>query len=79
MLTIAKVEKVKEDEYLITSPECPDCGEDITITADGRQMFAYHNGMLAQDVFPDLSPDERERFVSGVCPVCWELVFGAVE
>lgn len=75
-MKIVKIEKIGEDEYLATSPECPDCGEDTTVTMTGGKVFAYRNGMMAHEVFPDLSAGMRERFISGICPDCWELVFG---
>lgn len=29
-----------------------------------------------QEVFPDMSPENREMFVSGICPTCWNVMFG---
>ena len=28
-----------------------------------------------QEVFPDMSPENREMFVSGICPTCWNVMF----
>lgn len=27
-----------------------------------------------QEVFPDVSPENREMFVSGICPTCWNVM-----
>ena len=29
-----------------------------------------------QEVFPDMSPENREMFVSEICPTCWNVMFG---
>ena len=29
-----------------------------------------------QEVFPDMSPENREMFVSGICSSCWNVMFG---
>jgi hypothetical protein len=30
-----------------------------------------------QDIFPEMSADDREFFfISGVCPECWDKIFG---
>jgi len=74
-MKIAKVEKVDEDTYLATSLDCPDCSDNTVITVTGANLFAYHNGMFAHEIFPDLSKDIRERFISGYCPKCWNKLF----
>lgn len=32
-----------------------------------------------QEVFPDLSPEHREMFITGFCPKCWDEIFGDEE
>jgi hypothetical protein len=41
-----------------------------------EQMDAYHNGALLQVAFPNLSPDEREFFKTGITPQEWDAQFG---
>ena len=36
-------------------------------------------GMSIQDIIPDVSPDYREMFISGICPTCWDNMFGSDE
>lgn len=49
---------------------------DINITV--QQLFDFMNGRsgLAQEAFPDLSPEEREFIISGIHPTEWEQLFG---
>ena len=34
------------------------------------------NGQSIQDIIPELSPDYREMLISGICPTCWDNMFG---
>jgi hypothetical protein len=40
----------------------------------GRSM-----GMSIQSIIPEVSPDYREIFISGICPTCWDNMFGSDE
>lgn len=44
-----------------------------------EQLEQYHNGGLAQVVFPNLSADEREFFITGVTAKEWNDTFGEDE
>jgi hypothetical protein len=35
----------------------------------------YLCGRLIQEVFPELSADEREFMISGIHPACWDDMF----
>ena len=63
--------------YLETS--CPFCGHSNTILVYEDDFLAWQNGKLIQDAFPYLSPEDREMLISGICPTCWEKMFGAEE
>lgn len=32
-----------------------------------------------QEVFPDMAPDYREMFITGLCPTCQDAMFGINE
>jgi hypothetical protein len=49
--------------------------KDLPITKE--QFIDWEKGGLAQDVFPDLTADEREFIVSGITPEEWEGLFKA--
>ena len=60
----------------IHSLPCPGCGDRITIAATVQQFVAYMSrDQFVQNVFPELDDDTRERFISGVCPTCWEEMY----
>ena len=60
----------------ITTPACPMCGKTATFTVSEEALNAYHNGALVQNAFPEMSADDRERLISGMCPACWKSIFG---
>lgn len=76
MATITKIEKVREDNYLVTSLPCPMCTETLVTPMSGTHLYGYHQGLSISLIFPDLPARERERFISGYCPACWASLFG---
>lgn len=47
---------------------------DLDITE--KQINDYFDGFLVQDAFPNLSPDEREFFITGITIDEWREVYG---
>ncbi len=42
-----------------------------------EQLDAYEDGEgRIQDIFPNLSPDEREFLMTGITPEEWKQIFG---
>ena len=47
---------------------------EINCTAD--QIRRYNEGQeFIQDIFPELSPEEREFLISGITPEEWDEIF----
>jgi hypothetical protein len=38
-----------------------------------RQIYRFNNGEMVQDVFPDLTPGQREFILTGVTQEEWDL------
>lgn len=47
----------------------------MNIDVTYEQMIAHANGGLIQDVFPELTPDERAFIMTGITPDEWEDMF----
>ena len=62
---------------VITS--CPFCGHANEVAVNEMDYLDWQDGTLAQNAFPYLSPDEREALISGICPDCWDKMFGGWE
>lgn len=58
---------------------CPFCGKAHEIEVNEIDYLDWQDGELVQNAFPYLSADEREMLVSGICPDCWNGMFGQEE
>ena len=47
--------------------------KDINVTSE--QLAAWNNGGLAQEVFSNISEDDREFIMTGITPAEWEELF----
>lgn len=57
--------------------KCPQCGKEFSKEFDDSKLAKLKAGESVQDVFPELSSDERESFfLSHLCPECWDNLFG---
>ena len=55
---------------------CSVTNEDYSVTVTRDQMYRHQNKELAQDVFPELSNEQREFIISGITPDEWNFIFG---
>lgn len=60
---------------------CTCCNQPVEIPGlDSNKLAAIQTcrsiGMSIQEIVPELSPDYREMFISGICPTCWNNMFG---
>ena len=69
--------KVKEYGYPV-KVRCIICKTEHTILVNREDWDMYNspNRPYIQDIFPYLSPAERELLMSGICEECWTRVFG---
>lgn len=59
---------------------CPFCGKAHEVMVYEDDFDAWQNGdLFAQEAFPYLTAGEREILISGICPQCWDNVFGEEE
>lgn len=71
------------DMPVIVHLTCPICKKQDDKEISQEQFNLYmnrkRNGIHVQDVFPDMPAPEREQFISGYCPTCWDELFGGGE
>ena len=58
------------------STDCPQCDKMSLVRVSDEGFRAWRNGQLIQLAMPELSPSEREMLVTGICPECWEKMWG---
>lgn len=56
--------------------KCPSCNNLSEIIAPADGFARWQGGEFIQDALPELSCDERETLISGICPDCWVEIFG---
>lgn len=57
---------------------CVNCGKLNVVYVNNEDWEEYYNSeerRYIQDIFPYLTPQERELLISGVCSQCWEDIF----
>lgn len=68
--------KVKERGYEL-KVQCRMCRKthSLMVGIEDYFMFEMPNRPHIQDIFPYLTPAERELLISGTCGECWEKMF----
>ena len=57
---------------------CTICHETVTVTVEAEDLERWKRRETnIQDIFPYLSAGERELFLSGICPECYDNLFSA--
>lgn len=57
---------------MIRIVKCPICNDKKTFDLDSEKYENWNGGELIQNVWPEMSPDDRERLITGYCPKCWQ-------
>lgn len=55
---------------------CPYCRCHNLVTVLVSEFENWENGELIQKAFPELSADDRELLLTGICSKCWNEIFG---
>ena len=55
---------------------CPICGVTYEVAVPAEGYMAWQSGELIQNAMPELSADERECLISGICLDCQKKIFG---
>jgi len=65
------------DEVILMEKEvkCACCGTKKVYHLQPERVLAWRSGMLIQDAFPELSAEDREFLISGLCPDCWNALW----
>lgn len=67
--------KINYKEVCVVT-RCPFCGRGNEVEVNESDYWDWQDGELVQVAFPYLSANEREMLISGICPTCWDKMFG---
>lgn len=54
---------------------CRMCKKELPLFLSLTGLMAWRNGALIQDALPELTVNEHEQLMSGMCPTCWNATF----
>ena len=66
-----------ENEKINVTVPCSFCNAKYAIkmtAAQFNELQSPHRRHI-QDIIPELAPEMRELFISGMCPKCWDKLF----
>lgn len=58
---------------------CIACGSETEMLLNADKFAAWQSGMFVQDVWPEMTPDERELLLTGIHANCWDEMFRDAE
>ena len=71
---------MKAEQLVVVEFECPMCEKPHYLRVPVSKLERFYNrretGELIQDIFPDMSRQDREKFITGYCDDCQKLIFG---
>lgn len=62
--------------FLLTSTDCIGCGPSTSIEIDNEARLKVEMGKNINEIAPELKSGIAERFISGICPECWDTMIG---
>lgn len=75
MVKILETTMIKLISITIAVP-CPKCGKDSTICLSAEEFTKLQKGeLITRNTFQNLSAEEREILISGICEDCWNKIF----
>ena len=61
---------------MIYIDNCKFCQALVRVALPTAGFYNWQKGALIQNAMPEVSTDTREFLISGICPKCWERMFG---
>lgn len=69
---IDRIELIPFSDDVIVTTTCPVCGKSHELRVNHEALERYmYEGVLVQNAFPELSPEERELLITGIDAACW--------
>ena len=62
---------IKQNGRVQMNRSCPSCKAIQKVNVSSQEYAFWKEGKSVQKAFPQLTPAEREIFVTGMCEDCW--------
>lgn len=59
------------EPYIDVETQCPFCRRRTNFRLSLQRYNLWQSGELIQNVFPEMSADDREKLISGTCEECF--------
>jgi hypothetical protein len=65
---------------ILLTGKCIECGKNVDNVVDAQAYGQWRfGGMFIQNAFPEMSHDDREFLISGLCGKCFDKLFEGTE
>jgi hypothetical protein len=54
---------------------CNECGRTVQLNLRTDGLLSWAKGEFVQKALPELTDDEREALITGICPPCWDAMW----
>lgn len=70
-----------KDGKVCLERKCPSCGKvwNVVISVEQFTEMQTPGSKRIQEILPDVPAAEREFFLTGICPECWNNIFAEEE
>lgn len=72
----SKIQSGTNGKFILTSTACIGCGSSTSIELDDEARIKLEMGKNINEIAPELESGIAERFISGICPECWDTMVG---
>lgn len=69
---IVLIEAESDDTIMCLKRRCPFCNTVVTMKLDRVKLKPMPGATLIQDIYPNLTADQREFIKTGICDDCWQ-------
>ena len=61
-----------QPDQVLVEAECIFCHKIVQFIAPLQGLKDWANGKVCQEALPELTADQREMLISGICGQCWD-------
>lgn len=67
--------QASKEKITTFSIQCNECNNKFSFDLDSSKIKSWQAGEKIQNLFPELSADDRELLISGICGKCFDIMW----